>query len=60
VDGLAARQRDAVVLFYLLDLDVATVSNLLGVSDGTIKSALSRARRTLADVLADARYELEA
>ena len=60
VEGLASRQRDAVVLYYLLDLDVATVSNLLGVSDGTIKTALSRARRTLAAELAETRHELEA
>jgi RNA polymerase sigma-70 factor (ECF subfamily) len=57
VDGLARRQRDAVVLYYLLDIDVATVASLLHVSDGTVKSALARAREKLAVVLGE---ELEA
>lgn len=50
---LPRRQREAVVLHYLLDLDVATVAVLLGVSGGTIKTALSRARAKLAATLAD-------
>jgi DNA-directed RNA polymerase specialized sigma24 family protein len=45
-----------VVLFYLLDLDVATVAGLLGISEGTVKTALSRARQKLA-VLLDGRTE---
>ena len=53
VDGLPARQRDAVVLYYLVDLDVATVASLLGVAEGTVKAALSRAREKLAARLAD-------
>lgn len=51
VQGLARRQRDAVVLYYLLDLDVATVARLLSVSQGTVKTALARARTNLAQVL---------
>jgi RNA polymerase sigma-70 factor, ECF subfamily len=51
VDGLARRQRDVVVLYYLLDIDVATVARLLAVSEGTVKSALARARDRLAAVL---------
>lgn len=58
VDGLAGRQRDAVVLYYLLDIDVATVARLLGVSDGTVKTALARARVKLARALGE--QELEA
>lgn len=57
VDGLARRQRDVVVLYYLLDIDVATVSRLLRVSEGTVKTALARARARLAVVLED--YEPE-
>jgi len=48
---LAGRQRDCVVLFYFLDLDVATVARVLGISEGTVKSALSRARQKLAVLL---------
>ena len=52
VARLPKRQREAVVLYYLLDLDVSTVAQLLDVSDGTIKTALSRARAKLAEALA--------
>jgi RNA polymerase sigma-70 factor (ECF subfamily) len=48
VDGLPRRQRDAVVLYYLVDLDVATTAESLGVSTGTVKTALARARVKLA------------
>lgn len=58
VDGLPRRQRDVVCLYYFLDLDVATVAQLLGVSDGTVKTALSRARARLAVELVE--QELEA
>lgn len=51
IEGLSRRQRDAVVLYYLLDVDVATVARLLAVSEGTVKSALSRARTHLAAAL---------
>ncbi len=34
INRLAARQREAVVLYYLLDIDVATTAGLLGVSEG--------------------------
>jgi RNA polymerase sigma-70 factor (ECF subfamily) len=53
VRTLPGRQRDVVVLYYLLDLDVATVAELLGVSPGTVKTALSRAREKLAHALRD-------
>ncbi len=58
IDALPRRQRDAVCLYYLLDLDVKTVADLLDVSTGTVKTALSRARSRLADVLAE--QELDA
>lgn len=57
LDGLARRQRDAVVLYYLLDLDVTTTALLLGVSEGTVKSALSRAREKLAVLLREPELE---
>jgi RNA polymerase sigma-70 factor (ECF subfamily) len=58
IAGLAGRQREAVVLHHLLDLDVATTADLLGVSEGTVKSALHRARAHLAEALADHEEEL--
>lgn len=53
VRALPGRQREAVVLHYLLDLDVATVADLLQVSTGTVKTALSRAREKLLIALTD-------
>lgn len=54
---LAHRQRQAVVLYYLLDLDVGTVARLLRVSEGTVKSALSRARERLQSLLDEREVE---
>jgi RNA polymerase sigma-70 factor (ECF subfamily) len=51
VDALPRRQREAVVLHYYLGFDVASVASVLGVSDGTIKTALFRARAALAAAL---------
>jgi RNA polymerase sigma-70 factor (ECF subfamily) len=53
VRALPQRQREAVVLYYLLDLDVGTVAELLGVSAGTVKTALARGREKLAVALTD-------
>jgi RNA polymerase sigma-70 factor (ECF subfamily) len=58
VAGLAGRQREVVVLHHLLDIDVTTTAELLGVSEGTVKSALHRARAHLALALADHEEEL--
>lgn len=49
---LPVRQREVVVLHYLLDLPVAEVAELLGLSTGGVKHALFRARRSLAAALA--------
>jgi RNA polymerase sigma-70 factor (sigma-E family) len=58
--ALPARQRDAVVLRYLVDLSEADTAEALGVAPGTIKSHLSRAvahlRRVLGPTL-DPRFE---
>ncbi len=48
---LPARQREVVVLHYLLDLPVAEIAELLELSPGGVKHALFRARRSLADAL---------
>ncbi len=58
VDRLSGRQREVVVLHHLLDIDVATTAAVLGVSEGTVKSALHRARAHLAEALADHEEEL--
>jgi RNA polymerase sigma-70 factor, ECF subfamily len=44
---LPARQRQAVILFYLADHPISVVADLMGVSDGAVKSHLSRARESL-------------
>jgi len=48
VRGLPERQRAAVALHYLEDMSVADIATTLGVSDGTVKTSLFMARRTLA------------
>lgn len=49
---LPKRQQETVVLHYLLGFDVAAVAATLGISTGTVKTALSRARSKLAMSLA--------
>jgi RNA polymerase sigma-70 factor (ECF subfamily) len=48
---LPDRQRSSVVLHYYLDLSVADAAEVLGVTPGTVKTSLFRARATLADAL---------
>jgi RNA polymerase sigma-70 factor (ECF subfamily) len=48
---LSVRQRQVTVLRYWLDLDVAGIARVLGVSDGTVKTQLARARAALAPLL---------
>lgn len=48
VRRLPARQAQAVALYYLGDRSVAAVAEQMGLSEGAVKSHLSRARRTLA------------
>jgi RNA polymerase sigma-70 factor (ECF subfamily) len=51
--GLPAGQREVVALHYLADLDVAEVARTLRISEGTVKSRLSRGRDALALAMAD-------
>jgi RNA polymerase sigma-70 factor, ECF subfamily len=44
---LPARQQEAVALHYLLDLPVAETAAVMGCDEGTVKTHLARARRTL-------------
>jgi RNA polymerase sigma factor (sigma-70 family) len=50
---LPRRQREATVLRYYLGLDVAEIAEVLGVTQGTVKTTLFRARATLAERLGE-------
>jgi RNA polymerase sigma-70 factor, ECF subfamily len=50
---LPIRQRQAIVLHYLVDLPVEEVAATLGASAGTVKSWLARGRHTLAASLGE-------
>jgi RNA polymerase sigma factor (sigma-70 family) len=52
VASLAPRQREAVVLRYLADLDEAQIARIMGVTRSSVSSALTRAHRQLAAMLA--------
>jgi RNA polymerase sigma-70 factor (ECF subfamily) len=55
--ALPRRQREATVLRYYLDLDVAEVARALRVNEGTAKTTLHRARKALAVALGDQALE---
>lgn len=54
---LPRRQREVTVLRYYLGMDVSEIADTLGVSDGTVKTQLFRARRALAELLGDGEQE---
>ncbi len=47
IGRLPARQQEAVALHYLLDLSVTDTASAMGVTGGTVKAHLSRAREAL-------------
>jgi RNA polymerase sigma-70 factor (ECF subfamily) len=51
VRDLPRLQRSAVALHYVDDLSIAEVAHVLGVSTGSVKTSLSRARAALAETL---------
>jgi len=53
VAALPGRQREVVVLHYLLGLDVKATARVLNISEGTVKTGLFRARAALAARLGD-------
>jgi RNA polymerase sigma factor (sigma-70 family) len=53
VDRLPKRQKAAVILYYYVDLSVPAVASIMQCSTGTVKSALSDARRSLGASLGD-------
>jgi RNA polymerase sigma-70 factor, ECF subfamily len=53
VTALPRRQREATVLRYYLGMDVKEVADVLGVSTGTAKTTLFRARRALSLALGE-------
>jgi RNA polymerase sigma-70 factor (ECF subfamily) len=52
LSGLSRRQREAAVLRYYLGMSVLEVAEALGVTKGTVKTTLFRARSALAESLA--------
>lgn len=48
---LPSRQRQAAVLFYIHDLSLETVAELMRISQGAVKSHLSRARKAMKEAL---------
>lgn len=53
ISTLPPMQRTTVVLFYFEDRPVAEIAHILGVSQGTVKAHLHRARAQLASVLGE-------
>lgn len=47
VRSLPTRQREVIVLHYLADLSITETSTVLGISEGSVKSHLTHARRAL-------------
>jgi RNA polymerase sigma-70 factor (ECF subfamily) len=54
---LSRRQREVTVLRYYLAMDVSEIAGTLGVTEGTVKTQLFRARRALAEILGDGEQE---
>jgi RNA polymerase sigma-70 factor (ECF subfamily) len=45
--ALPARYRDALVLFYFHEMDIASAAQSLGLPEGTVKARLGRGRKIL-------------
>jgi DNA-directed RNA polymerase specialized sigma24 family protein len=53
VRSLPPNQRDAVLLFYVDDMAIADIAEVLGCRSGSVKTHLQRARAALAATLVD-------
>jgi DNA-directed RNA polymerase specialized sigma24 family protein len=53
IAGLPARQRTAVDLYYFVDLDIATIAEVMVCAPGTVKATLHQARGRLRELLGD-------
>lgn len=53
--ALPRRQREVTVLRYYLDMDVTQIAEALEINEGTVKTWLHRARRSLAEALGENR-----
>ena len=51
LEALPRRQREVAVLRYLLEMSTAEVAAALGITQGTVKSSLARARVHLVEAL---------
>ncbi len=54
---LSRRQREVTVLRYYLEMDLQEIAGVLGITEGTVKTQLSRARRALAELLGDGEHK---
>jgi RNA polymerase sigma-70 factor (ECF subfamily) len=52
LEALPRRQREVAVLRYLLEMSTGEVAATLGITEGTVKSSLARAKAHLAEALA--------
>jgi RNA polymerase sigma factor (sigma-70 family) len=50
---LSRRQREVVTLYYRLDLPVAEIASALDIDEGSVKTFLHRARRSLSPLVRD-------
>lgn len=56
IDKLPEKYRITIILYYFKDKDIKSVSKILDVPEGTIKSRLNKARKLLKEVLGDEGY----
>jgi RNA polymerase sigma-70 factor (ECF subfamily) len=60
IGRLPRRQREVVVLFYFADLPIRAIAEALSTNEGSVKSALHRARESIGQSLADTPLREEA